>query len=146
MKTRKEKQYNKVVNYNEETKEVTVLDYIFYDTLHNKPFNGAVGSVFEVVSKEEVEEIIEPSNVLNFLSANQIGLNCKFSEIDEDGFIDMMFDTSYKELWDYIRKELNLDEEEAYIFNCTGGGRCFDKNFQGNINPELSKKIRNAEK
>jgi len=58
----------------------------------------------------------------------------------------MMFDTSYKELWDYMRQELNLNEEEAYIFNCTGGGRCFDKNFQGNINPELSKKIRNAEK
>jgi len=68
MKTRKETKYNKVVNYNEETKEVTVLNYIFYDTLHNKPFNGAVGSVFEVVSREEVEEIIEPSNVLNFFS------------------------------------------------------------------------------
>lgn len=137
--------YNKIVNYNKETNEVTVLDYIFDDTLHGKPFKGATGTKFEPVNKDDVMEAIEPSNVLNYLAENQISLNCKFTELDEDDFINVMYDTSYKELWNYLREELSLDEEEAYIFTCTGGGRCFDKNFKGNINPELSKLIREIE-
>lgn len=59
-----------------------------------------------------------------------------------EGFV---FDTSHNELWDYLREELNLSEDEAYIFNCIGGGRCFDKDFNGNINPELSILIREIE-
>ena len=48
---RKETTFNKVVNVAEDG-EITVLDYIFYDTLHGKPFNGATGSKFYPVSRE----------------------------------------------------------------------------------------------
>jgi len=48
-----------------------------------------------------------------------------------------MFDLSYIELHDNMRKELKLSKNECHIFTCTGGGRCFDANFQGNFNVEL---------
>jgi hypothetical protein len=58
---------------------------------------------------------------------------------------ELIFDYSYCHLWDYLRTELNLNENQAYIFDCIGGGRCFDENFQGNVNPELSEIIREYE-
>ena len=112
---RTQTEYNKIVNYNEETKKITVLDYIFKDD----SFKGATGSKFEPVSRDEYEY-----------------------RTDEDNFV---FDTSHNELWDYLREELNLSEDEAYIFNCIGGGRCFDKDYQGNYNEKLSQLIREIE-
>ena len=44
-----------------------------------------------------------------------------------------------------MREELNLSKDEAYIFNCLGGGRYFDKDYQGNYNEELSQLIREIE-
>ena len=107
---RQETKYNKIVNFDEDTKQITVLDGIFK---YEDGFKGATGSKFEPVSRDEVK--------------------------------DFVFDTSYNELWEYLREELNLSEDEAYIFNCIGGGRCFDKDFNGNINPELSILIREIE-
>ena len=65
--------------------------------------------------------------------------------IANDEVKDFVFDTSYDELWDYLREELNLSEDEAYIFNWIGGGRCFDKDYQGNYNEKLSQLIREIE-
>ena len=117
METKKqETKYNKIVNFDEDTKEIIVLDGIFK---YEDGFKGATGSKFEPVSRDEYED-----------------------RTDEDNFV---FDTSYNELWEYLREELNLSEDEAYIFNCIGGGRCFGKDFNGNINPELSILIREIE-
>lgn len=63
----------------------------------------------------------------------------------EESLKELFFDLSYIELWDYMREELNLSEDEAYIFNCSGGGRCFDKDYQGNYNEDLSQLIREIE-
>lgn len=150
---RKETKYNKVVNFDKETKEITLLDYTFDDTLHGKPFKGATGTVFEVISKEQFDETIEPyldddKELLIYMAENFGDLNRQMIEnVDssEDALKEMFFDLSYAELWDYLREELNLSEDEAYIFNCSSGGRCFDKDFQGNINPELSQVIREIE-
>lgn len=141
---RKETKYNKVVNIAEDG-EITVLDYIFFDTLHNKPFNGATGNTFYPISKAEYEERTTRENVMQYLDDSGIGAKQAFDILENGDYREIMFDTSYKELWDYLREECKLDDDSAYIFECTGGGRCFDKDFQGNINPELSELIRKAE-
>lgn len=52
---------------------------------------------------------------------------------------ELLFDTSYSDMWDYLREELNLSEDEAYIFNCIGGGRCFRADDKFTHNRELEK-------
>lgn len=143
--------YNKVVNFDKDSGEITVLDYTFSD----EGFKGAVGSIFEIVSKGEYEDRTEEDNVIESLINSGIELpedfkRGGFAEMYEsmeasDQVEDFVFDTSYSELWDYLREELNLSMGEAYIFNCVGGGRCFNKDFQGNINIELSEVIRQIE-
>lgn len=115
MRNRKQKDFNKVVNFDKDTNEITVLDYIFK---HSDGFKGAKGSTFEPISKSRYDEVMRLCGGL---------------------------DDSYSELWDYLREELDLNEDDAYMFNCTGGGRCFDSDFQGNVNVELSKLIREIE-
>ncbi len=150
---RKQTMYNKVVNISKDG-EITVLDYIFYDDMHGKPFNGATGSKFYPVSKEEHDNAIEDENMVEYLIDSGIELS---PDQKRNGFVgvvagmserekaELMFDHSYMELWDYLREVCELDMEGAYIFNCVGGGRCFDAKFQGNVNPELSELIRKAE-
>lgn len=149
---RQETKYNKIVNFDEDTKEITVLDGIFK---YVDGFKGATGSKFEPVSKDEYEDRTDEDNFVEYLIDSGIDLPDNFKRsgfeglakamIANDEVKDFVFDTSYSELWDYLRKELNLSEDEAYIFNCIGGGRCFDKDFEGNINPELSVLIREIE-
>lgn len=147
---RTETKYNKIVNFDKEINEITMLDYTFKD---NKNFKGATGTKFELISKSYFDETIEPyldndKELLIYMSENFGELNRQMIEnVDstEEGLKNMFFDLSYIELWDYIREELGLSEDEAYIFNCTGGGRCFDKDFEGNVNVELSKVIRKFE-
>lgn len=149
MKT--ETKYNKIVNYNQETKEITVLDYVFK---HTDDFKGATGTRFEPISKAEYKEQMKKDNVIEGLiecgylpeEFKRGGYNALYKTMKvNDEVEDFMFDCSYREMWDYLRQELKLSKEEAYIFNCVGGGRCFDKDFQGNINPELSEIIREYE-
>lgn len=148
---RQSKQYNKVVDYNKETGEITVLSEIFN---YENNFKGATGSVFEAVSRSQFNETIEPylnddKELLIYMAENFGDLNREMTEnVDssEDALKGLFFDLSYEEMWEYLRKELELDEDKAYIFNCVGGGRCFDKDFQGNINESLSKLIRDIEK
>lgn len=149
MKT--ETKYNKIVNYNQETKEITVLDYVFK---HTDDFKGATGTKFEPISKAEYKERMKKDNVIERLidcdylpeEFKRGGYNALYKAMKENDEVeDFMFDCSYRDMWSYLRQELNLTEKEAYVFNCIGGGRCFDKDFQGNINPELSKVIREYE-
>jgi len=155
-KTKEEINYNKVVNF--ENNEITVLDGVFnYGDIHNegKVFKGATGSKFEVVSKKQYKDIMSYKNVISRLSEVEIpeqfmdyknpAKMCYKAMKANNEIEDFMFDLSYFELWDYLREELNLSLDQAYIFNCIGGGRCFEKDFQGNINPELSEVIREYE-
>ena len=153
METKKqETKYNKIVNFDEDTKEITVLDGIFK---YENGFKGATGSKFEPVSRDEYEDRTDEDNFVEYLIDSGIDLPDNFKRSGFEGLAKAMiandevegfvFDTSYNELWDYLREELNLSEDEAYIFNCIGGGRCFDKDFNGNINPELSILIREIE-
>ena len=149
---RQETKYNKIVNFDEDTKEITVLDGIFK---YEDGFKGATGSKFEPVSRDEYEDRTDEDNFVEYLIGSGIDLPDNFKRsgfeglakamIANDEVKDFVFDTSYNELWEYLREELNLSEDEAYIFNCIGGGRCFDKDFNGNINPELSILIREIE-
>lgn len=78
-------------------------------------FKGATGSRFEMVSKAEYKERMSKDNVIESI------LECGVPE-------------------QFARGGAN-----AFIFNCSGGGRCFVSDFQGNVNPELSKIIREYE-
>jgi hypothetical protein len=141
--------FNKVVNYNDG--EIVVLDYVFND---NDGFKGAVGSVFYPISMKEYKKRTTKKAVIEYLKdcfteeeiKSKGGINNFYNLIRDSGEIEQaIFDTSYQELWDSIRKELNLNKKNAYIFDCVGGGRCFDEHFQGNINSELSDIIREYE-
>lgn len=157
---RTETAYNKVVNYDKESGEIIVLSYTFRDTKETGvesviTMQGATGNVFEIVSKEQFNETIEPylnepMELLKYYVEQGLGTTVEMIDnidhaVTEEGLKELFFDLSCDELWDYLREELNLSEEEAYIFNCVGGGRCFDSDFEGNINPELSIIIREFE-
>lgn len=149
---RKEIKYNKIVNFDPETKEITVLDYIFD---HGNGFKGATGSKFVPVSKDEYDQQTEEDNIIEYLIGSGCDLPDQYKRGGFNAWVDaiidageegeLMYDYSYMNLWDMMRDELGLTEDEAYKFNCVGGGRCFDKKFKGNVNPELSKEIRKAE-
>lgn len=160
MKT--ETKYNKIVNFDKETNEITVLNDIFTYTQETEYktgvesvviMKGATGTKFEIVSEEQFYEVIEPylddkEELLCYMADNFGELSSDMirnADTSEEALKELFFDISYIEIWDELREELNLSEEEAYIFNCVGGGRCFDKDFQGNINPELSIIIREIE-
>jgi hypothetical protein len=152
--TRKQIDYNKIVNVAEDG-EITVLHYIFFDTMHGEPFNGATGHKFYPVSREQYEERTEREYVIDYLidaglelpeQYKRGGFEALYDAMEANNEIDsLMFDTSYSELWDYMREALNLTEDQAVIFDCVGGGRCFEKGFKGNFNPELSAEINKAE-
>ena len=144
---RYEVKLNKVVDFTDE--EILVLGDIFF---YADGFMGATGSRFCPISKAEYKERTKKANVKDYIrdcfSSDYILDN--FGSLEKaykmlknnDDIESFMFDTSYTNLWDYFREELKLSEKDAYIFDCVGGGRCFDKDFQGNVNPELSELIR----
>jgi hypothetical protein len=141
--------FNKVVNY--DNGEIVVLEYVFKD---NDGFKGAVGSIFYPVSMKEYKKRTSKKIVIEYLkncfTEDEIksmgGINKFYNLIRDNGEIDqILFDQSYDELWESIREELNLNKKNAYVFDYVGGGRCFDKHFQGNINSELSEIIREYE-
>lgn len=144
--------YNKIVNFSEDRDEILVLDYVFD---HGAGFKGATGTRFKPVSREYYEEQTTLEAITEYLMDATNELPEQFRRggfqswaqaiIDNCEEEQVMFDSSYSNLWDYLRSELNLTEDEAYIFTCTGGGRCFGADFQGNYNQELSKIIREYE-
>ncbi len=140
--------YDKIVILKDN--KFTVLNESFK---HSDDFKGLMGSRFEIVSKQEFDETIEPyldddKELLCYYADN-------FGEVtadmirnvdsSEDALKELFFDLSYSEKWDYFRKELNLDEEEAYIFNCVGGGRCFSKGMEFTHNKHLQHLINEFE-
>lgn len=149
--SKNETKYNKVVNIAEDG-EITVLDYTFK---HSDGFKGATGSKFYPVSQTEYDEQTERDNVIDYLidigmelpeNFKRGGFNELYEAMLSGGEVEQcIFDTSYSELWDYLRQECGLSEDDAVIFNCVGGGRCFDKHFEGNVNTELSAIIREFE-
>lgn len=155
---RQQTDYNKVVNIAEDG-EITVLDYTFD---HGDGFKGATGSKFYPVSQDYYEEQTTLKAIEERLSdsvredeiPNQYAMKTgakrpykKWAEaiLDAGEEGEFAFDTSYSHLWDYLREVCGHDESSAYIYECVGGGRCFDKDFNGNVNPELSVIIREHE-
>lgn len=150
---KKETKYNKVVNIAEDG-EISVLNYTFE---HSKDFRGATGNRFYPITENEIQERIGDyeDNDMEFLKywADNIGdiTSQMIDNIDtsREALIEFFFDSSYSELWDYMREELGktdaTKEDYPVIFDCVGGGRMFDADFQGNVNPELSKIIREFE-
>lgn len=148
---RQETIYNKIVNIAEDG-EITILESIFEYT---DGFKGATGSKFYPVSKKQFEEETTREAIIDYLIDSGIKLPEDYKRggfqsladsiiyAGEEG--DLIYDQSHSELWDYFREELKLTENEAYIFTCTCGGRCFDKNFKGTHNKELHKLIIQAE-
>lgn len=149
---RKQITYNKIVNFDKENGEITVLNYVFDDTLNGGTSKGATGTKFEPISKERYDEETEEENIIERIidcglsnDNARYGAQGVYDSMDSEQIREFAFNTSYSEMWDELREELNLNEDEAYIFNCIGGGRCFDKDFQGNVNTELSAIIREYE-
>lgn len=146
----------KVVNYNNENSgEITVLDGCF---IYKDGMQGCTGSKFDVISKAEYKERTNKANVIDYIihsglldnsihtGNDNTKANKIYKELKNNGEIDsFIFDDSYSHLHDYMRAELKLNKTEAYTFSCSGGGRCFDKGFKGNINPELSEVINQFE-
>lgn len=130
--------------------EITVLDSLFK---HDDDFMGATGSKFVPVSKEEYEERTSRESIIEYLQNAIDEVPKGFNNMEEwvDAIfeageeVEIAFDTSHCEHWDYLRKQTGLDEDEAYIFDCIGGGRCFDANFEGNMNKKINRKIRKYE-
>ena len=143
MKT--ETKYNKIVNVSEDG-QIQVLEYTFECEGGMK---GAVGSSFYPISLKEFKERTKKSEVIQYLldaGIDKKQANAIYADSKARGTLDeVIFDTSYSSQWDYLRSELKLSEKQAHIFDCCGGGRMFDADFIGNVNPELSENIRKAE-
>ena len=150
MKTKEKKQIDiwKVVNIDKETNEIQMLDYLFD---HGDGFKGATGTRFEPISKAEYKQRTSKKEVIQRI------INCYdetsynkakklYKEMKQVGEIEsFVFDLSYANLW-YKLREYGYNEKDYPVFECIGGGRMFDENFQGNVNPELSKEIQKYEK
>jgi len=147
---KKETKYNKIVNI-EEDNEITILDYVFK---YNDNLKGATGSKYYPITEEEIQERIgdfegDDKELLIYMAENFGSLTREMIEgVDSsrEALIELFFDNSiysYPEHEEEIRKHFSI--EDYPIIDCVGGGRCFKKDFQGNINPELSKIIREYE-
>ena len=141
--------YNKIVIV--EDNIITVLNDSF---THSDDFKGLTGTQFKIVSKDSFYNTIEDYldddlEVLEYYADNFGNVTSEMIEsVDssEEALKELFFDLSYKELWDYMREELNLSTGEAYIFNCVGGGRCFNKNDKFTHNKELEYLLKYFEK
>lgn len=128
----------------------TVLDESF---TYDDGFKGLTGSEFEIVSIEDFYAQIVPyldddKKVLKYYADNFGGVTSEMIDgVDssEEGLKELFYDLSYSELWDSFREQLGLNEEQAYIFDCIGGGRCFDKDMVFNRNTHLQHLINDFE-
>lgn len=132
-----------------------MLDYVFN---HGDGFKGATGTRFEPVTKAEYKDRLSKDSVIDsIIDCGLVTENKQrpditrkmaevyYKEMKANGELeDFMFDTSYREHWDKLRSH-GFPVSKYPIFNCTGGGRCFEADFSGNVNPELSELIRKYE-
>lgn len=153
---RKETTYNKVVNVADDG-EITVLADTFEyssETENIITMRGATGNKFYPITEEQIQERIgdlegDDMEVLKYYADNFGGVTSQMiDKVDSsrEALINLFFDDSYRYMWDDLREQCGLTEEQAVIFDCVGGGRCFDEKYHGNINPELSEIIRQYEK
>jgi len=143
-----EKRYDKIVNIAEDN-EITILDYVF-----EKGFSGATGSKYYPVTEEGIQNRIEDyedndKELLIYFAENFGDLTREMIEgVDSSrkALIELFFDNSIDSCPDHeaeIRKHFSIDEYP--VIDCVGGGRCFEKDFQGNQNTKLSEIIREYE-
>lgn len=117
-----------------------VCDYVFDDG----EFRGAVGSTFQPIDKDgyetmhnsSSEEVKDRFHDLWAGAAKDGRTEESLEEFCEnilacDGD-DALWDLSYSNYaWDLIRDAIpELTEDEYPVFECVGGGRCFDPNMQ----------------
>lgn len=131
---RTQQNYNKLIGRIEN--EYYFLDYIFYD---GKDFKGATGSVMSPLTEDEYDERVDDyfsyENMREFwqqavkAKRTDLGLDEWIEEVKntdgENGVIDDSYSASYGE----ILKE-KLGNEKAFMIECVGGGRCFDKKMK----------------
>lgn len=142
--------YYKVVDVADDG-TITMLDYVF----EQGDWRGAVGTQFKAIDRETYEAYTDRECLIEYLMDTEIEVPDCYKrggyEMWADAIIDygdageFMFDQSGCEHWDNLRESLGLTEDEAYIFECVGGGRCFDKNYVGNKDANLSAIIRRYE-
>lgn len=98
-------------------------------------FHGATGSIFELVSKAAYEEALEEDAKEEFyeevwrMDAGQDNgttdsLADFVESIDDDEYMESLFDQSYSEVHDQIRA-LGFGKEDYPAISCVGGGRMF---------------------
>lgn len=155
MKKEKTKiKFYQVVNIDKESNEIQMLNYLFS---YDKDLKGATGTHFEPVNKAQYREAMSKENIIDSIIDNGLigykhnkNIERKMAEIlykemkiagELESFC---FDLSYTEQWEKLRA-FGFPKSKYPIFNCIGDGRIFDKDFQGNVNPELSAKIRQYE-
>ena len=164
---RKETIYNQIIGIKDGN--LVLLNYIFDN---GNDFKGATGAYFEVLSQDEAERLTDDFDgdelwrMAVAAGDTTLGLDdwtaeyiyaCKL-----DGLDFPMQDNSY--LNELSRALNDLSEEnledlhfyyencglsyEDYIFNCVGGGRCFDANDKWDVvfRPDLLEKIMAVEK
>lgn len=145
-----EKRYDKIVNIAEDN-EITILNYTFK---HNDNFQGATGSKYYPVTEEEIQNRISDfedndKELLIYMAENFGSLTREMIEnVDSsrEALIELFFDSSINSNPTHEEEIRKYFKEKDYpIIDCVGGGRCFDKDFQGNKNKKLSAIIRKFE-
>lgn len=135
--TRTATNYNEILG-RDKYGSVIVLDEVFD---YGDGFKGATGSVFEIVSREEVNEVIGAEHFKEYsreiwqadveAGATELGLEEWISHYfgREDHRIDYMYDNSYSHLHPAIREAFNIPEDA--VITSTGGGRMFPGALEG---------------
>lgn len=143
--------FNKIINFDEDNKEITILADCFK---YKDGMKGATYHTFEIVSEDDIQERIADleGNDMELIKywIDNFGEVTKqmIDNIDSsrEALIDLMFDQSYNnELGDYMRKELKLKGDKAVLFNCRGGGRIGKDKLKSNMNSDLLEVIKEYE-
>ena len=135
-----------------------ICDYIFYGSMHDKPFNGATFTVLSPVAKSYYEEATSVEGVTEryrdiwaeSVNANTTDDSLKdwiednFFSYGADNIDESVFDFSGYDYWDKIR-DLGFDEDSYPVIECIGGGRSFRLNPDKVYNWELWQKVCKAE-
>jgi hypothetical protein len=133
MGTRQETKYNKLVGIIDD--EYCFLDYTFKDG----DFMGACGTILQPITRKQYEYDTSEDSLLERLgewwknavdnNSTELGKVEWVRDIYNRDGDDALYDLSGYDLWDQLRN-IGLTEEDYPVFNCIGGGRCFDKNMK----------------
>lgn len=155
MKVRKQTEYWEIVGITEDN-EIVMLDYIFKDKMHGKPFNGATGTIFVPVTQDDIDarnDFDQIKDDYSYLWTEAVATGATEDSLDDyiqslidnaDGYF-FGHDTSYiNKIPETFRKKYFPDAE---TFECIGGGRCFGRHlkFKVILRPDLLKKINKVE-